>query len=243
MKLRLLTLKKPLGIMVIVAIAAAVAGAIYAGQIEKNVTRSTAIDESPITDFETCVAAGNPVMESYPEQCSAGGQTFANTKQEQASNGMDSDTWISYTSQQQNYRIKLADGWKLETNEGDNRIFTEFNENLKPVPGVSAVVTVNAAINSPSTGFVIDYADYQEVLVANAEKQPSILTKEGLEINKYYYKQAESVPGSGILKGGHSYTYLIRNEDKQLVVTYTVQPNEVDYVDTVERVLETIIFL
>jgi hypothetical protein len=33
--------------------------------------------ESNIVDFESCVGAGNPVMESYPEQCSAGdGRTF-----------------------------------------------------------------------------------------------------------------------------------------------------------------------
>jgi hypothetical protein len=29
-----------------------------------------------ITNFDECVAAGNPVMESYPRQCSANGQTF-----------------------------------------------------------------------------------------------------------------------------------------------------------------------
>lgn len=34
-------------------------------------TKSTAI-----TSFEECVAAGNPVMEIYPEQCTAQGQTF-----------------------------------------------------------------------------------------------------------------------------------------------------------------------
>ncbi len=30
----------------------------------------------PVTTFEECVAGGNPVMESYPRQCSSGGQTF-----------------------------------------------------------------------------------------------------------------------------------------------------------------------
>lgn len=29
-----------------------------------------------VTNFEECVTAGNPVMESYPRQCNAGGQTF-----------------------------------------------------------------------------------------------------------------------------------------------------------------------
>ena len=32
--------------------------------------------EKEITDFEGCVAAGNPVMESYPRQCRHGDQTF-----------------------------------------------------------------------------------------------------------------------------------------------------------------------
>lgn len=36
---------------------------------------------SSIDSFETCVAAGNPVMESYPEQCSADGKTFTNPRQ------------------------------------------------------------------------------------------------------------------------------------------------------------------
>jgi len=31
---------------------------------------------SEINSFEECVAAGNPVMESYPEQCRANGKTF-----------------------------------------------------------------------------------------------------------------------------------------------------------------------
>ena len=29
-----------------------------------------------ITSFEECIKAGNPVMESYPRQCIAGGKTF-----------------------------------------------------------------------------------------------------------------------------------------------------------------------
>ena len=32
--------------------------------------------EQKITNFEECVAAGNPVMESYPRQCRAGDETF-----------------------------------------------------------------------------------------------------------------------------------------------------------------------
>jgi hypothetical protein len=34
------------------------------------------VQPNQITNFEECVAAGNPVMESYPRQCRADGQTF-----------------------------------------------------------------------------------------------------------------------------------------------------------------------
>lgn len=34
-----------------------------------------------INSFEDCAKAGNPVMESYPEQCRAGEQTFVNPDQ------------------------------------------------------------------------------------------------------------------------------------------------------------------
>ena len=33
--------------------------------------------DSAITNFEECAASGNPIMESYPRQCRANGQTFA----------------------------------------------------------------------------------------------------------------------------------------------------------------------
>ncbi|MBI4118041.1 MAG: hypothetical protein HY455_00680 [Parcubacteria group bacterium] len=32
--------------------------------------------ETMITSFEECAKAGNPIMESYPRQCRAGGETF-----------------------------------------------------------------------------------------------------------------------------------------------------------------------
>jgi hypothetical protein len=34
------------------------------------------VQPNQITNFEECVAAGNPVMESHPRQCRVDGQTF-----------------------------------------------------------------------------------------------------------------------------------------------------------------------
>lgn len=38
--------------------------------------------EVKITNFEECARAGNPVMESYPRQCAAGGEMFVEKIQE-----------------------------------------------------------------------------------------------------------------------------------------------------------------
>lgn len=37
--------------------------------------------DKTINSFADCVAAGNPVMESYPEQCNADGRNFINPNQ------------------------------------------------------------------------------------------------------------------------------------------------------------------
>ena len=43
-----------------------------------NVTRDKPAEGSRVTNFMQCVAAGNPVSESYPEQCSDGENTYVN---------------------------------------------------------------------------------------------------------------------------------------------------------------------
>lgn len=38
-----------------------------------------------INDFASCAAAGNPIMESYPEQCHHNGTTYTNPDQQPVS--------------------------------------------------------------------------------------------------------------------------------------------------------------
>lgn len=62
-----------IGVLIIVAIATA-AYLTYRNQ-EEPVEEPTP-EPVTINSFEECVDAGNPVMESYPRQCRAGGRTF-----------------------------------------------------------------------------------------------------------------------------------------------------------------------
>lgn len=49
----------------------------YAVVMLSQQTRPAPVSLAPVTSFETCVEAGNPVMESYPRQCSTkDGQHF-----------------------------------------------------------------------------------------------------------------------------------------------------------------------
>lgn len=69
--------KREIALMVVVLVAI-VGVAIYAWRMDKN-------KKDVINTFASCVAAGNPVMESYPEQCAANGQTFTNPNQQPVS--------------------------------------------------------------------------------------------------------------------------------------------------------------
>jgi uncharacterized protein (UPF0333 family) len=62
--------------LLVLIVLAAIGGVSYY-VIKKNDNTANQTDKkATITNFDECAAAGNPVMESYPEQCSANGQTF-----------------------------------------------------------------------------------------------------------------------------------------------------------------------
>lgn len=72
------------GAMVIVGIAVILVGASMALLVTRQ--------RKPVTDFETCKAAGGTVFETYPEQCRANEVTYMNQAQlESRDQGQDKD--------------------------------------------------------------------------------------------------------------------------------------------------------
>ncbi len=51
------------------------------GLISRNELKQNDSKSNEINSFAECAAAGNPIMESYPERCAAGGKTFTNPDQ------------------------------------------------------------------------------------------------------------------------------------------------------------------
>lgn len=60
---------------------------------------------TPITSFDDCVTAGNPIMESYPRQCSANGQTFVEEIDEPIEEGIPGQVESFSCSEQQKEAI------------------------------------------------------------------------------------------------------------------------------------------
>ncbi len=71
--------KKTIIILVIIVILVAILGLVlyfFSLQKPEYIPPASIEPKQKITNFEECVAAGNPVMESYPRQCRANGQLF-----------------------------------------------------------------------------------------------------------------------------------------------------------------------
>lgn len=91
-----------------------------------------------VTDFESCAAAGNPVMESYPEQCAADGKSFTRILSEEEKERLDiveASDWSEYSSElpdtsnwttyeDEKYTFKYPGEWNIESENNDSVIFT-----------------------------------------------------------------------------------------------------------------------
>lgn len=94
------------GTTIIVAIIVGVALGVYAVQtgVIGGVNDSQSNDTQVVTNFQECVEAGNPIMESYPRQCRHDGETFveeidepvgASTTTDQTGNETSADAFVT----------------------------------------------------------------------------------------------------------------------------------------------------
>lgn len=88
--------------------------------------------ESPkITNFEECAAAGNPIMESYPEQCAANGQTFVrDVVEEYKRTTTVPRDWKKFTNADYNlsffYPVELVVSFdSIDKNDGEQNVFSK----------------------------------------------------------------------------------------------------------------------
>lgn len=109
-------------IILLIVIAGIVVGTGYYVWQNRNIdTALNTVDtKAQITNFDECVAAGNPVMESYPEQCAANGQTFVNDKNNSSGGNktseVDTTDWKLYTNKTGGFSFNHPTTWNFASN-------------------------------------------------------------------------------------------------------------------------------
>ncbi len=202
-------------------------------------------DKTPsaqINNFDECVAAGNPVMESYPEQCAANGKTFTKNINVKAAPADETSSWLLYESPGKEYSMRLADGWSLLRCDKSPSMYTYDNSKLMFLAGQKAVVSEISCGSDGRTGLFINHATQNiEQIVTPGAKQTSLKTNDGLEVEKYYWVVSGYGEGIGMANGDTEYTYVIRQSAKSVMtVSYSFQPGNTDYHELVEKVIKTI---
>lgn len=233
------TIVETLIVLVVLSVIAGAGWMVYQRQNSETSTKST----SAITNFEECVAAGNPVMESHPEQCAANGKTFVKESQDsKPSKTDDTKEWLAYQPPSKEYSIRLADGWKLERYQQNAGLYARSNDSLKLQPGIRAIVE-QVEGGGDGFGLWLGFAETPSNTEMRGEKTESLRTNEGLEIERYHYAQASHADVIGMAQGGSNYYYLIKNSaDKYFEANYTLLKGETDHRDTIEKVLKTVRF-
>lgn len=162
--------------------------------------RSGSEKEKSISSFAECVAAGNPVMESFPEQCAANGQTFTNTEWEPPLPEGPRELVVSDWGVKMTLSDPISDAHYGVTQTSSNTIWlsTYAYDDSAPCAAVRTSVpgaTAYHAISRGQAGDEIDVNTQQDGMVTYAQaaaKYPDVYR----QIGDYYYvfNQGNGVP-------------------------------------------------
>lgn len=229
--------KRETAFIVVIVLLVALTG-YFAWQISKE-------QKSAITNFAECVAAGNPIMESYPEQCAADGKVFTNPDQEPVTPpGNDvSETleWTNYTSAKNSYTVKIPDGWKLVTVGDLEGLYGGKFADLTYVPGLRGSVEVTEGGWDGVSVFSL-YISGASRAQRLGEKQGEITTAQGAIAEKYYYEEMSNPEGTeGYTKGQKVVTYYFGEAGKYAEVQHVYGNGELDQTEVVEMMLGTLL--
>lgn len=232
-------LRKPVIIMAVLALLAFAFGVMYTTMIENKVERTTSIDTvepRTINSFADCVAAGNLIMESFPEQCAAAGKTYVNDNQTEQS--------IEVTSGNSAFSVRLPNSWGEVLRPMDSDAFyimgTTQPEGTMEVKDIEGFGT-----DSPVLFSILIHDNF-----ADPEGEPAPYTLvngkensiDGQKYQKIYETDTEVGIGYLRLAGDRDYTYRYVLEDgKELRVYYSVYGNDPrNMITAVDEIVDSI---
>lgn len=153
-------------------------------------------------------------------------------------------SWLLYEPPGKQYKVRLADGWKLERYQDSSSLYTFNNNDLFVVEGTKAVVTQVEGGKDGGTGFFLNYATQNlDQIYSPGERQADLKTAAGLTVESYFYVEHNAAEGPGLTEGDSQYTYIIRKGGNvALVVTYSKGLQVKNQQETVEKVVKTLHF-
>lgn len=147
--------------------------------------------EQSINSFAECAAAGNPIMESFPEQCAANGQTFTNTEWEPPQPEGDRQLVMNEWGVKMTLSDPINDAHYVVDPQSSNvvRLSTYAYDDSPPCAAVRTSVPGSTSFHAISRGQATDEIDVntqQEGMTTYAEaaaKYPELYR----QIGDYYY--------------------------------------------------------
>ncbi len=201
---------------------------VYSSMIENRVQNSDIpqiVDNNiKVVDFKTCVDAGNPVMESYPEQCSANGVSYIN--EEQANNLSQ-----TVTSGLSSFELDFPLDWGEIIKGNNSDIFLIFGTSQPEGPlqiteqeilGSDAPVTLIMGIYNTDEVYIPENGHTSEFLLKNGDNENIVGTK---TVIVYETDEVQNEAGIGALRKKNDKDYFYRfklSNGKTFVVNYHV---------------------
>lgn len=164
-----------------------------------------------VNNFEECVAAGNPIMESYPRQCRHGDQTFTEVVIET----------FTQTKGPVNYSIDIPFGW-FPYEDGSTVIFTQDSNLEIPANTEGFAIGPNFYVTLNNITDISGVTTYDDWLEANGmtEKSELFISRENVTVNGLSMIRVRN-EAAGVAGEVVSYIFFV---DVQRVVTLTQFP-------------------
>lgn len=164
----------------------------------------------------------------------------SNSKNAAKSSTDEADTWTLYETPDKGYAIRIADGLKVlksdVANNGSDGTFLIIRQ-VVPVKGQQVTYAPLPATDGGG-GFSVNFGVEQVYGVERATVQPSLKTKDGIEIKKYKFTQTTEPEGIDIAVGETEYTYVAQSKGKTVVASYITGDSA--GLETVEKMVKTI---
>lgn len=212
---------------------------------QAGVQEAPSTQTQAIRNFQECVDAGNPVMESYPEQCAANGQTFVKETPQDQNNGWNTPL----VSGKDGFETILPDGFGPVINvKNDNALFVAGTRQpeLKIGSPVKIENVDGYGTDAPGLFSIVLLEEATDTPRGSAESHTLVNGKENpIDGKKYtYIYREDSLEGIGHqrFEGDRDYVYLFSLPGgKQLIVTYSVYGSDPrNNVETVEAIIDNI---